>query len=63
MIKRKYYNCKKIIVTINNGKIDIFYVLNKDDLGHLPIILDLYNFRKVKKYLNNLSKIGDKNIL
>ena len=62
-IKQKYYNCKKIIVTINNEKIDFFYILNKDDLGHLHLKLDLYNFRKIKKYLNNLNKTGTKDIL
>lgn len=63
MIKKKYYNCKKIIVTINNEKIDIFYVLNKEDLGHLHLVLSPYNFRKIKRYLNNLEKTGIKDVL
>lgn len=63
MIKKKYYNCKKIIVTINNEKIDFFYVLNKDDLGHLHLVLNPYNFRKIKRYLNNLEKTGKKEVL
>lgn len=63
MIKHKYYNCKKIIVTINNNKIDIFYILNKDDLGHLHLILDINNFRRIRKYLNNLNKNGTKDVL
>lgn len=63
MIKKKYYGSKKIIVTINNGKIDFFYVLNKDDLGHLHLILDAHNFRRIRKYLNNLGKTGHKDVL
>lgn len=63
MIKHKYYHCKKIIVTINNEKIDFFYILNKDDLGHLHLMLNSQNFRKIKRYLNNLSKSGIKDIL
>ena len=63
MIKKKYYKCKKIIVTINKGKIDFFYVMNKDDLGHLHLVLDDMNFRKIKRYLNNLGKTGKKDVL
>lgn len=62
-INIKYYNCKKIIVTIKDGKIDFYYVLNKDDVGHLRLIIDPYNFRRIRRYIGSLDRIGEKDIL
>ena len=56
-IDKKFYNSNKIVVACNNDKIDIFYVINNDTISHLALILNVYNFSSIKRYLNNLDKV------